>query len=188
MTAGGGAATLVAIAVVVATDLTIPGVGAWWARHSLIGSFVTSMLILGVTVQVVDQVAARRKIKERERLAAVQALIVYGQAMRTERILLGAPDGPANGDPESEVQVLASMVLTAAPALFEDPTARDFMEKVERFSTLLVRMVRRPGDELTEADRSGLSQSKDALGAAIRPLLSRLQPHEVATLEDATSG
>lgn len=176
---------MLAIAAVVVTDLTIPGVGAWWDRHSLIGSFVTSMLILGVTIQVVDQVTARRKIKERERVAAVQALIVYGQALRTERVLRAPPDQPGNGDPESEVQALASMVLTAAPALFEDPAARTFMEKVERFSTLLVRMGRRPGGELTEADRAGLVQTKDAMSAAVQPLLSRLQPHEVATLEDA---
>ncbi len=183
---GGGIATLAVIAAVVATDLAVPGVGAWWDRHSLIGSFVTSVLILGVTVQVVDQVTARRRVKERERIAAVQALIVYGQSLRTERFLLTPPDPPGNGDPETEVQALASMVLIAAPALFEDPTARDFMEKVERFSTLLWRMVRHRADGLTDADRAKLSQAKDALTAAIRPLLSRLQAQEVAALEDAT--
>lgn len=180
-------ATLVAIAAVVATDLTLPGVGAWWDRHSLIGSFVTSMLILGVTVQVVDQVTARRKVRERERIAAVQAVIVYGQALRTERVLFASPDQPGNGDPESEVQALASMVLIAAPALFEDPTARDFMEKVERFSTLLVGMVRRREGQFTERERSTLSQAKSALSAAVRPLLSRFHPDEVAKLEDAAA-
>lgn len=185
VTAGGGIATLVVIAAVVVTNLTIPEVGVWWERHSLIGSFVSSVLILGVTIQVVDQVAARRRIKERERVAAVQALIVYGQALRTERVLLATPDQEENGDPETEVQALASMVLTAAPALFEDPTARDFMEKVERFSSLLYRIVRRRGVEISEADRAGLSQAKTALGTAMGPLLSRLQPQEAVTLEDA---
>ncbi len=185
ITAAGGTATLLAIAVVVVTDLAVPGVGAWWDRHSLIGSFVTSTLILGVTVQVVDQVAARRKVRERKRVAAVQALIVYGQALRTESALIGAPGQPRERDPESEVQALASMVLVAAPALFEDPAARVFMEKVERFSTLLVRMLRRRGDELTDTDRARLSQAKDALSTAVRPLLSRLRPQEVETLEDA---
>ncbi len=184
--AEGGVATLAVIAAVVATDLAVPGVGAWWDRHSLIGSFVTSVLILGVTVQVVDQVTARRRVKERERVAAVQALIVYGQSLRTERFLLTPPDPPGKGDPETEVQALASMVLIAAPALFEDPTARDFMEKVEQFSTLLWRMVRHRADGLDDGDRTKLSQAKDALTAAIRPLLSRLETHEVAALEDAT--
>jgi hypothetical protein len=187
ISAAGGVATLAVIAAVVATDLTLPGVGAWWDRHSLIGSFVTSMLILGVTVQVVDQVTARRKLKERERVAAVQAVIVYAQALRTERVLLAPLDQRGNADPESEVQALASMVLIAAQALFEDPTARDFMEKVERFSTLLVGMVRRRDGQFTERERSKLSQAKSALSAAIRPLLSRLQPEEVARLEDAAA-
>jgi len=185
VTAGGGTATLLAIAAVVISDLVVPGVGSWWDRHSLIGSFVTSALILGVTVQVVDQVAARRRVKERERVAAVQALIVYGQALRTGRVLLATPDQTGNGDPESEVRALASMVLTAAPALFEDPVARDFMEKVERFSALLVRMVRRAGEGLTSTDRRKVSQMKDALDSAIQPLLSRLRAEDVAALEDA---
>jgi hypothetical protein len=184
-TAVGGAATLLAIVAVVVTDLAIPAAGAWWDRHSLIGSFVTSVLILGVTVQVVDQVAARRKIKDRKRVAAVQALIVYGQAVRAGRVLVAAPGQPRSGDPESEVQTLASMVLIAAPALFEDPAARAFMEKVERFSTLLVRMLRHRDGELTETDRARLSEAKDALSASLQPLLSRLQPQDVATLEDA---
>lgn len=176
---------MVLIAAVVVTDLTIRDVGAWWDRHSLLGSFVTSVLILGVTIQLVDQVTARRRVKDRKRVAAVQALIVYGQALRTERVLLAPPDEPENGDPNSEVQALASMVLTAAPALFEDPTARDFMEKVETFSSLLYRMVRRRGAEISEADRARLSQAKTALSTAMSPLMSRLQPREAAALEDA---
>ena len=86
------------------------------------------------------------------------------------------------------MQTLASMVLTAAPALFEDPSAREFMENVEQFSSMLIRIgLSRPGREATDADRAKLSESKRTLSAAVQPLLSRLDIHEVTAVEDDES-
>lgn len=181
----GALATLGAIVAAVITDLTISEVGAWWNGHSLIGSFVTSVLILAVTVQVVDQVAARRRVKERERVSAVQALIVYGQALRTERVLLTPPNEREGDNPANEMQALGSMVLTAAPALFDDPTARSFMEKVERYTSVLYQTVRdKPGSQATDAEQSKLTKAKKELTTAVQPLLGRLNPRDVATIED----
>jgi hypothetical protein len=183
-TAVGGAATVAVAVATVVTALTVPGVGAWWNRHSLVGSFVASVLILALTVQVIDQVTARRSVKERERIAAVQALIVFGQVLRTEKVLMTPDDQRQSGDTVDEVRALASMVLTAAPALFEDPVARTFMEQIEHFSSMLIRIgLGRRGHEVTDADRAKVSESKASLTASFQPLLSRLDPHEVSAIE-----
>lgn len=177
-------AALAASIAAVVTDAAIPAVNSWWDRHSLLGSFVASVLILGVTIQVVDQVAARRRVRERERVAAVQALIVFGQALRTAKVVAADPAERGRDDPASEVQALASMLLSASAALFDDPAARAFMTDVERFATLLFRMVRGgSGDNVTDADRARLARSKDDLTAAVQPLLSRLDFDDVAEVE-----
>jgi hypothetical protein len=185
-TAGGAVVTTAAFVVAVVTDATLPSVNAWWNRHALLGSFVASVLILGITVQVVDQVTARRRVKDRERVAAVQALIVFGQAQRTVNVLLGPVDERRTGDPAGEAQALASMILTASPALFEDPTARAFMEDVERFTTLLLRTMRhsRGHDGTSDADRAKVKEANDKLKLAVQPLLTRLDRRVVAALED----
>lgn len=181
------AAALVALAATIAvlvTDLTDSGVDEWWNRHSLAGSLVANVLVLGVTVLVIDQVTAHRRIRERKRVAAVQALIVFSQVMRTEKVLTAPPGHPDGEDPVGEVRALASMVLTAAPALFDDPAARDFMDQVERFSAMLVRLgLTRPGHAVTDADRAKLSDAKDVVRAAVQPLLSRLDIREVTAVE-----
>jgi hypothetical protein len=184
-TAGGAAATLAAFVAAVVTDVTIPVVNTFWDRHSLLGSFVASVLILGVTIQVVDQVTARRRVKERERVAGVQALIVFGQALRTAKVVAATPEERGHEDPASEVQALASMLLTASAALFDDPAARAFMAEVERFASQLFQLVRsRTPDTVTDADRVKLSRSQDSLTAAVQPLLGRLDLRDVTEVED----
>lgn len=133
-------AALAAVIAVVVTGVTIPSVERWWNHHSVIADVVASMLILAVTVLIVDEVAARRGVKERGRVAAVQSVIVYGQALRTERALVSSGEGAEGADVATEVRTLAYMLLTAAPALFDDPAARHFMERAERFSASLLRL------------------------------------------------
>ncbi len=180
-------AAVVALAAVVAavvTDLTVSAVDGWWNRHSLVGSVTSSVLILAITVLVVDEVNSRRQVRQRNRVAAVQALIVYAQVRQTARVVLAPPDQRESGDAAGEVRALASMVLTAAPALFDDPEARNFMEKAERFSMMLVRIGLGSADhDVTDADRAKLSQAKEDLSTAVQPLLARLDSREVAAVE-----
>lgn len=177
-------AAVAAVAAAVVTDLTISGVDEWWNRHSLVGSLVSSVLVLGVTVLIVDEVTAHRQVRERKRVAAVQALIVYGQTVQTAKVLMAPSDQRESEDAAGEVRALASMVLTAAPALFDDPEARDFMEQVEEFSSMVLRTgLSRPGHDVTDADRAKLSEAKEALSAAVQPLLARLDPREVTEVE-----
>jgi hypothetical protein len=179
-----GAAAAAAVAIVV-TDLTMTNVERWWNRHSLLADVVASVLILAVTILVVDEVTARRRIKERERVAAVQAVIVFGQALRTERILTNdrKGEGEEGDDVASEVRSLALMLLTAAPALFDDPAARLFMERAEGFSATMLRVGMTGQHEITDADRAKLAQAKEELRAAVQPMLVRLGYQEAAILE-----
>ncbi|MGA3219711.1 MAG: hypothetical protein ABSE77_11665 [Acidimicrobiales bacterium] len=62
----------------VACDVWVAGVRAWWDRHSFTSCVVSSLLVLGVTVLIIDEVLARRQRRERAGPVAVQALIVYG--------------------------------------------------------------------------------------------------------------
>jgi hypothetical protein len=178
------ATAVAAVIAAIVTDLAIPSVGGWWDRHSLIGSLAGSALILAFTVLVVDEVLSRRQIRDRNRVAAVQALIVYTQVLQTEKAVMAAPDERANADVAGEVRALGSALLIAAPALFDDPEARDFMDQAERFSALLVRIgLNRPGQDISDAARERLSTAKDAMSAAVQPLLARLNRREVSALE-----
>ncbi len=177
-------AALGAVVAAVVTDLTMPAVDGWWNRHSLVGSVISSVLILAITVLVVDEVNFRRQVRERNRVAAVQALIVYAQVRQTARVLLAPLDQRASADAAGEVRALASMVLTAAPALFDDPEARNFMDQAERFSAMLVRIgLGNVGHEVTDVDRATLSRAEEDLSTAVQPLLARLDRREVAAVE-----
>lgn len=177
---------LLAVAAIVVTDVTTTGVERWWDRHSVITDVVGSVLILAVTVLIVDEVIARRRVKERARVAAVQAVIVYGQALRTETVLANKgeeEDGGAGG--LAEVRSLALMLLTAAPALFDDPVARNFMNRAEGFSSLMLRAALSGQRDVTDADRAKLAQAKEELRIAVQPMLVRLGRQESAVLEGA---
>ncbi len=174
---------MAALVTAVITDLTISGVGRWWTRYSFVGSVVSSVLILAFTVLVVDEVVSRRQVRERTRVAAVQAAIVYGQVLQTAKVVM-EPGAGNSEDAAGEVRALASMVLTAAPALFDDPEAREFMEQAERFSGMLLRVeINGEGHELTDADRGKLTEAKQTLSTAAQPLLARLNARQVMDLE-----
>lgn len=172
-----------AAAVAVVTDLTTASVERWWNQHSIVAALVGSSLILAVTVLIVDEVTARRGIVERARVAAVQSVIVYGQALRTEEVLAASGVGAEGEDAAAEVRTLAFMLLTAAPALFDDPAARHFMERAERFSASLLRVgLSRADHAVSDDDRKRLQEAKEELRVAIQPMLARLGP-EATILE-----
>jgi hypothetical protein len=82
------AATLLAL---VACEIWVTTVRAWWDRHSLTGDVVSSLLVVGATVLIFDEILARRQRKERAGSVAVQVLIVYGQAVRAYDALRARP-------------------------------------------------------------------------------------------------
>ena len=119
------------------------GVRAWWDRHSFTSCVVSSLLVLGVTVLILDKIA-RRQRNQRAVSVAVQALIVYGQAVRScDAVVAMAGAGAGGGgeeldvaqvDVRDEVRSLANMILVASPALFDDPEAQLFVEEVQRLA------------------------------------------------------
>ena len=112
------AATVAAsLVVLVVCDLSIGSFRAWWDRHSLTGSIVSSLLVLAVTALIFDEIVARRQRKERAITVAVQALIVYGQGRRTwNAVKSSAADGKGTGNGAGsaleEWRALANMLLT----------------------------------------------------------------------------
>jgi hypothetical protein len=160
-------------------DLSIGTFQAWWDRHSLTGSIVSSLLVLAVTALIVDEIVARRQRKERAMSVAVQALIVYGQGRRTwDAVKSSAADekGGENGAGRvlEEWRALANMLLTASPALFEDPEALRFLEEVERFSGLILSRFRRSDGTLADDDRQHLEDEFSKVERAVAPLMARL--------------
>ncbi|HZQ86930.1 MAG TPA: hypothetical protein VFA83_18940 [Acidimicrobiales bacterium] len=172
------AAVLVAL---VAGDLLVRRVRTWGNGHSLTGSVVTSLLGLAVAALIVDEVVARRQRRERAVSVAVQALIVYGQARRALNAVVAARrDEGVKVSPAEELRSLATMLLTAAPNLFDDLDARRFLEEAERLSVLLVRAA---ADRSGDAFSASVELARSRLDAAAEPLVSRIPAHDRALLE-----
>jgi hypothetical protein len=72
-------ATMLAL---VAGDVWDAAMRSWWSRHSFTGDVVSSLLIVGVTALIFDELVARRQRKARAVSVAVQAAIVYSQSRR----------------------------------------------------------------------------------------------------------
>ncbi|MGA8207965.1 MAG: hypothetical protein WB801_10390 [Candidatus Dormiibacterota bacterium] len=185
------AAVAASLVVLVVCDLLIGSFQGWWERHSLTASIVSSLLVLAVTALIFDEIVARRQRKERAISVAVQAIIVYGQGQRTwnavkssgvDRNGRGDGAGSALEDLE-EWKVLANMLLTASPALFEDPEARRFLEELERFSALVVSRVRRSDGTLADDDRQHLEAEFSKVEQAVGPLRARLPTADDSLLE-----
>jgi hypothetical protein len=179
------AVALVALTAMVVSDVWISGTRSWWERHSVTGSIVSSLLVLAVTVLVIDEVVARRGRNERARVVAVQGLIVYGQIRRSQdAVLAQGADGAGSDAAVDELRNVANMLLIAAPMLFDDPTARAFLEEAQRFSALMIRIaVARTGTALTGQDRQRLSDGAARLQTAVAPLIARLPKPDAAILE-----
>ena len=188
----------------VACDVWVAGVRDWWDLHSFTSCVVSSLLVLGVTVLILDQVVARRQRKDRAVSVAVQAVIVYGQALRSYDavvaiVVVGALGNGVGGDgaeldarrvdASDEVRNLAGMILVASPALFEDPEARLFLEEVQRLAANMygalalhrtaVASPTAGDDGIAARLRAGRSQ----MDARLRPLAARVADKDRAPLD-----
>jgi hypothetical protein len=192
------AAVAASLVVLVVCDLLIGSFQAWWDRHSLAASIVSSLLVLAVTALIFDEIVARRQRKERAISVAVQAIIVYGQSQRTwNAVKSSGADGNGRGDGDGdgsaledleEWKVLANMLLTASPALFEDPEARRFLEELERFSALVVSRFRRSDGTLADDDRQHLEAEFSKVEQAVGPLRARLPTADESLFEGPRAG
>jgi hypothetical protein len=180
------AVVTVALVALVACDLWITSVAHWWDRHSVTGSVVSSLLVLAVTALVVDEVVARRQRRERAASVAVQGLIVYGQARRACNIIVARDPATSVGSASEELRALATMLLTAAPNLFDDPAARRFLEQVERFSVSMIRAASKAsGAAISEEDRTRLDAELGLVQVTVEPLLERIPAQDRSLLEGA---
>jgi hypothetical protein len=175
---------------IVVCDLAIPSFRDWWDRHSLTGSIVSSLLVLGVTAVIVDEILARRQRRERATSVAVQGMIVYAQAVRAYAALSGAsPDGgESSADLGEEMRSLANMILTASPSLFDDPQARVFLENLQRLAGEMIRTMpsavqagATPSD-----DKAQLAAAMSAVTSSRLPLLARLPAQYRSSVEETT--
>jgi hypothetical protein len=135
----GGALRRVAAVVVTATllglvagDLWDRAMRSWWAGHGLTASAVSSLLVVGVSALIFDELVARRQRKARALSVAVQAVIVFGQTRRAFDAVMARLDNPSAADAVEDVRGLATMLLAASPTFFDDPDALRFLEQVER--------------------------------------------------------
>jgi hypothetical protein len=160
---------------------------------------VSSLLVLGVTVLILDEVLARRRRKERAVSVAVQALIVYGQAVRSCDAVVAMAGAGAGGhgaeldvaqvDVRDEVRSLANMVLVASPALFDDPEARLFLEEVQRLAGTMYSALAQYKASAAPPTGDGdgavgrLRAARSRMGARVGPLAARLADKDRAPLD-----
>lgn len=180
------AALVAALVALVACDIWIAGFRAWWYHHSLTGSIASSLLVLGVAGLIVDEIVARRQLRERAATVAVQAMIVYGQARRASNALLVENEDSDAGDASSQARTLASMLLTASPSLFDDPVARLFLEDVQRLAGELARALAPPGPP-SAASKERLATQMRQVHSSADPLVARL-PGEYRRSSDEEVG
>jgi hypothetical protein len=166
----------------------------WWERHSFTSSVVSSLLVLGVTALIFDEVVARRQRRERAVSVAVQGLIVYGQARRTYDAIIAVPRrgegaAQANGAPE-ELRSLANMLLVASPALFDDPEARLFLESVQRLAGSMYRassaatIPSLTGPRLGPDSLDRLRAERSQVDERIKPLAARVPSQDRASFAE----
>lgn len=182
----GAAVVALTLVALVACDLWVGGFRAWWDRHSLTGSVVSSLLVVAVTALIFDEVVARRQHRERAISVSVQALIVYGQSRRTYGAIISnaGDDVRLRGAPE-ELRTLAGMLLTASPSLFDDPVARPFLAQAERLMGSMLRTISATDRGATHGDgRDRLASEMSQLKTAVGPLRERIPPEERSVLEE----
>jgi ABC-type protease/lipase transport system fused ATPase/permease subunit len=182
------AAIAAALVALVVLDLTAHGFRVWFYDHSLTSSIVSSLLVLGVTALIVDEVVARRQRKDRANSVAVQAVIVYDQAERTYSAVLATLDEAGEGaddDAREELRALANMLLTSSPNLFDDPDARIFLENVQRLTGVMFRassssLIGHAG----KPSRESITTAMDGLHASATPLIQRLSAGYRAAIDE----
>lgn len=130
---------------------------------------MSSLLIVGATALIFDEVVARRQLKDRAVAVAAQALIIYGQGRQAYQAVMASDDSSA----PDELQNLASNLLTAAPTLFNDPDARTFLLQADKLMNALVAAVAAPGSPQDPATKDRLTDLMSQLQQAFAPLLAR---------------
>lgn len=160
------AAALVAdvLAGAVICDITVGPIRSWWNRQALTSSAVSSLLVVGVTALIVDEVVARRQRSERAVTVAVQGLIVYRQALRNYDAVTSRAS--TAGD---EMRILASMLLVVSPPLFEDPISRVLLKEVQLMATVMYGTL-----SSGSTSRQRLETACARMKHAVKPLAQRL--------------
>jgi hypothetical protein len=171
-------ATMLAL---VAGDLWDAAMRSWWSRHSFTGNVVSSLLIVGVTALIFDELVARRQRKARAVSVAVQAAIVYSQSRRVYDAVLASADEDDRQSAGEDVRSLATMLLTAGPGFFDDPQARQFLDEVERLAGSIYRVfTTTTGSPLNANVRKRLKSEMAQVEAAAQPLVGRIPVEEWA--------
>ena len=179
-------ATLITVGLVVG-ELTDAGQRRWWATRPLTTDTVAGLLVLLITVLVVNQLLNRRQSRQRGHAVAAQAAIMAAQAARSAQAVSALADGSGDRDAASDgFRTYMLMLLTGAPVLINDPTARHFLEQAQYLGGLMART-------LTVIDKSpkgtavpgdGLQDAVRQLQSAAAPLLQLLTP----AVRDAING
>jgi hypothetical protein len=168
-----------ALLALVAGDLWDTAMRSWWSRHSFTGNVVSSLLIVGVTALIFDELVARRQRKARSVSVAVQAAIVYGQSRRVYDAVLATSDDDDRKSAGEDLRNLAGMLLTAGPVLFDDPQARQFLTKVELLAGTIYRaFTTTTGGPVTPEVRERLKAEMTQLVEAANPLVGRIPVEE----------
>ena len=160
-------------------ELTDAGQRRWWATRPLTTDTVAGLLVLLITVLVVNQLLNRRQSRQRGHAVAAQAAIMAAQAARSARAVSALADRSGDRDAASDgFRTYMLMLLTGAPVLINDPTARHFLEQAQYLGGLMARTLTVigkspkgtavPGDDLQDAVRQ--------LQSAAAPLLQLLTP------------
>jgi hypothetical protein len=170
-------ATMLAL---VAGDLWNAAMRSWWSRHSFTGNVVSSLLIVGVTALIFDELVARRQRKARAVSVAVQAAIVYSQSRRVYDALLASADEDDRQGAGEDLRSLATMLLTAGPGFFDDPQARRFLDEVERLAGSIYRVFTTTTGRLNADVRKRLKSEMAQVEAAAQPLVGRIPVEEWA--------
>src|ERR1700691_3719610 len=164
----------------VAGDLWDAAMRSWWSRHSFTGNVVSSLLIVGVTALIFDELVARRQRKARAISVAVQAPIVYSQSRRVYDAVLASADEDDRQGAGEDLRSLATMLLTAGPGFFDDPQARQFLDEVERLAGSIYRVFTTTTGRLNADVRKRLKSEMAQVEAAAQPLVGRIPVEEWA--------
>jgi len=179
-------ATLITVGLVVG-ELTDAGQRRWWATRPLTTDTVAGLLVLLITVLVVNQLLIRRQNRQRGHAVAAQAAIMAAQAARSAQAVSALADGSGDRDAASDgFRTYMLMLLTGAPVLINDPTARHFLEQAQYLGGLMARTLavigKSPKGTAVPAD--DLQDAVRQLQSAAAPLLQLLTP----AIRDAING
>jgi hypothetical protein len=182
------AATATTILALTWCDLRIPGFRSWWNRHSLTGSILGNLLVVGATALILDEVIARHQRRERAISVAVQGMILYAQARRAFDGVLASIEQPSgSGGALEEMRPLASMLLDASPSLFDDPTARRFLQAVQRLTGALLQTISASPERARDPQRLEiLTNEMSELQTTVEPLRARLPVEYRSMLDEPT--